>query len=112
MVQFIDDHRDVFGVEPICAVLPNRPVDGLIAIGTSGQIRRPGPRGRSATISSASRFSGAMTSTRRSTAPESLAAAAAGRRPRGALHRGAPHARDEPRRRRPGSGLDHHDPRR
>ena len=25
MVQFIDDHRDVFGVEPICAVLPIAP---------------------------------------------------------------------------------------
>ena len=25
MVQFIDDHRDVFGVEPICAVLPITP---------------------------------------------------------------------------------------
>ena len=25
MVQFIDDHRDTFGVEPICAVLPIAP---------------------------------------------------------------------------------------
>ena len=45
------------------------PVDGLIAIGTSGHIRRAGPHGRSATISSASRFSGSMTRTSRSTAP-------------------------------------------
>ena len=69
MVQFIADHRAVFGVEPICAVLPIRPVDGLVAIGTSGHIRRAGPHGRSATISSASRFSGSMTRTSRSTAP-------------------------------------------
>ena len=47
----------------------DRPVDGLIAIGTSGHIRRAGPHGRSATISSASRFSGSMTRTSRSTAP-------------------------------------------
>ena len=47
----------------------DRPVDGLIALGTSGPIRRTGPRGRSATISSASRFSGSMTRTSRSTAP-------------------------------------------
>ena len=69
MVQFIDDHRDVFGVEPICAVLPIAPSTDSSPLGTSGQIRRPGPRGRSATISSASRFSGAMTSPSRSTAP-------------------------------------------
>ena len=41
----------------------------IIAIGTSGHIRRAGPHGRSATISSASRFSGSMTRTSRSTAP-------------------------------------------
>ena len=84
----------------------------IIAIGTSGHIRRAGPHGRSATISSASRFSGSMTRTSRSTAPESLEAAAAGRRPRGARHRGAPDARDGPCRGRPGPGLGHHDPRR
>ena len=43
--------------------------------------------------------------------PESLEAAAAGRRPRGALPRGAPDARDGPCRGRPGPGLGHHDPR-
>ena len=41
----------------------------IIAIGTSGHIRRAGPHGHSATISSASRFSGSMTRTSRSTAP-------------------------------------------
>ena len=47
----------------------DRPVDGLIAIGTSGHIRRAGPHGRRAPISSASRFSGSLTRTSRSTAP-------------------------------------------
>ena len=70
MVQFIADHRAVVGVEPICAGLPIAPSTyHLIAIGTSGHIRRAGPHGRSATISSASRFSGSMTRTSRSTAP-------------------------------------------
>ena len=68
MVQFIADHRAVFGVEPICAVLPIAR-RRIVAIGTSGHIRRAGPHGRSATISSASRFSGSMTRTSRSTAP-------------------------------------------
>ena len=68
MVQFIADHRAVFGVEPICAVLP-------IAPSTYHRHRHQrthptcGPHGRSATISSASRFSGSMTRTSRSTAP-------------------------------------------
>ena len=68
MVQVIADHRAVVGVEPICAVLPIARRQ-IIAIGTSGHIRRAGPHGRSATISSASRFSGSMTRTSRSTAP-------------------------------------------
>ena len=58
MVPCIADHRAVFGVE--LADLRRR---RIIAIGTSGPIRRTGPRGRSATISSASRFSGSMTRT-------------------------------------------------
>ena len=49
-----------------CCRSPRRQI---IAIGTSGHIRRAGPHGRSATISSASRFSGSMTRTSRSTAP-------------------------------------------
>ncbi len=70
MVQFIADHRAVVGVEPICAVLPIAPsTDSSPSAPADGHIRRAGPHGRSATISSASRFSGSMTRTSRSTAP-------------------------------------------
>ena len=41
MVAFIDDHRDTYGVEPICAQCADRPVDVLPAQGRSRRIRRP-----------------------------------------------------------------------
>ena len=45
MVQFIADHRAVFGVEPICAVLPIAP-STYHRHRHSGHIRRAGPPGR------------------------------------------------------------------
>ena len=57
MVQFIDDHRDVFGVEPICAVLPiapstdsspSAPADPSDAPVRAGAARRSAPRRDSA----------------------------------------------------------------
>ena len=57
MVQFIDDHRDVFGVEPICAVLPiapstdsspSAPADPSDAPVRTGAARRSAPRRDSA----------------------------------------------------------------
>ena len=112
MVQFIADHRAVFGVEPICAVLP-------IAPSTYHRHRhqRTHPAHRSARAQRDDQLrveiQRVYDAHQQVYGPrESLEAAAAGRRPRGALHRGAPDARDEPRRRRPGSSLDHHDPRR
>ena len=34
MLLFIDAHRDAYGVEPVCKVLPDRPVDVLRAQGS------------------------------------------------------------------------------
>jgi hypothetical protein len=36
MVAFIDDHREAYGVEPICSVLPIAPVDLPRAEGQAG----------------------------------------------------------------------------
>ena len=58
MVQFIADHRAVFGVEPICAVLPIAPSTDSSPSAPADTSDAPVPHGRSATISSASRFSG------------------------------------------------------
>jgi hypothetical protein len=35
MVAFIEEHREVYGVDSICAVLPDRPVDVLRAAGVA-----------------------------------------------------------------------------
>ena len=43
MVAFIDDHRDEFGVEPICAAAADRPVDVLRAQGAASAIRHALP---------------------------------------------------------------------
>ena len=57
MVQFIADHRAVFGVEPICAVLPiapstdsspSAPADTSDAPVRTGAARRSAPRRDSA----------------------------------------------------------------
>ena len=49
MVAFIDQHRDAYGVESICRVRADRPVDVLPAEGRAGAIRRNGRRARCAT---------------------------------------------------------------
>ena len=113
MVQFIDDHRDGFGVEPICAVLPIAPIDVSSPSAPADPSDVPVRAGHSVTISSASRFSGSMTRTQQVYGPRKVwKPLRRDGRPRGALHRGAPDARDGPRRGRPGPGLDDHDPRR
>ena len=67
MVGFIDDHRDQYGVEPICAVLPIAP-STYFRTRRSRPIRRAARRARSATTSCASRFSACGMPTSRSTA--------------------------------------------
>ncbi len=49
MVRFIDDHRDQYGVEPICAVLPIAPSTYFRHQARAGRTRRGGRRGRNAT---------------------------------------------------------------
>ena len=52
MVRFIDDHRDAYGVEPICAVLPIAPSTYFRhKLSSADPTRRR--RGRSATTSCA-----------------------------------------------------------
>ena len=112
MVRFIDDHRAGLGVEPICAVLP-------IAPSTYHRHRqqRTDPTGRSARAQRDDQLRVEIQRVydehQQVYGPRKVwEAAAAGRRLRGALYRGAPDARDGPRRGRPGPDLDHHDPRR
>ena len=112
MVQFIADHRAVFGVEPICAVLP-------IAPSTYHRHRhqRTHPTRRSARAPRDDQLRVEIQQVydahQQVYGPRKVwKQLRAGRRPRGALHRGAPDARDGPCRGRPGPGLGHHDPRR
>ena len=72
MVAFIDDHRDVYGVEPICARAADRPVDVLRAQGARSAIPRGCRRGRSATTRCAARSSASGTENFRSTAPRKV----------------------------------------
>jgi hypothetical protein len=64
-VAFIDDHRKIFGVEPICWVLPIGPdvlwAGGAMGSGSAigaGAARRGTPRDHSADLTSGSRWSG------------------------------------------------------
>ena len=103
MVEFIDDHRAEYGVEPICAGAPDRSVDLLRARrpgGGSVAGRRPG---LNATRGSAPRSGGSGT--------QNFQVYGAARKvwrqlnreghPSRTLHGGAPHAGDGPQRRRP-----------
>ena len=97
MVQFIDDHRDVFGVEPICAVLP-------IAPSTYHRHRhqRTHPTCRSARAQRDDQLRVEIQRVydehQQVYGPRKVwKQLRAGRRPRGALYRGAPDARDGPR---------------
>ena len=95
MVQFIDDHRAVFGVEPICAVLPIAPSTDSSPSAPADPSDAPVRAGAARRVSSASRFSGSMTSHQQVYGPRKVwKRAAAGRHPRGALHRGALDARE------------------
>ena len=49
MVAFIDEHRDEYGVEPICAVLPIAPSTYYEHKARRARSRRAGRRGRGAT---------------------------------------------------------------
>ena len=86
----------------------------IIAIGTSGHIRRAGPHGRSATISSASRFSQRVSDAHQQVyGPRKVWKQR--RRDGVRVARGTVARlmrRDGPCRGRPGPGLGHHDPRR
>ena len=96
MVAFIDEHRDVYGVEPICARAADRPVDVLRAQGPARSIPSSARRGPSATTRWCSRSSACGTRTIASTAPRrSGGSSARGDRGR-ALHGGAADARDGP----------------
>jgi hypothetical protein len=67
MVGFIDDHREKFGVEPICAVLPIAP--SLYWNSRRGNaIPSAGQRGRAATRSCASTSAACGERTAKSTA--------------------------------------------
>ena len=56
MMAFIDQHRDVYGIEPICAVLPIAPSTYHLRKAQQHN-RRAAPRGRTATTTCARRFS-------------------------------------------------------
>ena len=99
MVAFIDEHRDAYGVEPICAVLPIAPSTYFLHRRGS-RIRRRGRRGRSVTTSCARRSSASGTRTTRSMARERSGGNCAAKASRRALHRRAADARDGPRGRR------------
>ena len=111
MVQFIADHRAVFGVEPICAVLP-------IAPSTYHRHRhqRTHPTRRSARAQRDDQLrveiQRVYDAHQQVYGPGKSGSSCGGTASRGALHRGAPDARDGPCRGRPGPGLGHHDPRR
>jgi putative transposase len=79
MVAFIDDHREEYGVEPICEVLPIAPSTYYAhkAAGRSRRSARAGAAGRAAEGRDPAR----VDENRRSTAPEGLEAAEPGRDP-------------------------------
>ena len=90
MVDFIDEHRDEYGVEPICAVLPIAPSTYYEHAGAAARSRRGVRRARSATTSCAPRSGASGTRTSQVYgAAQGLAAA----RPRG--HRASRAARVE-----------------
>ena len=66
MVTFIDQHRDTYGVEPICAVLPIAPSTYFLRKAQQRRLAR-GRRARGATTSCARRFSACGTTTNRCT---------------------------------------------
>ena len=67
MVQFIDDHRDAYGVESICTVVPIAPSTYFWHKAPT-QIPRDGAHGSTATTGGAGRFSASGTTTSRSMA--------------------------------------------
>ena len=109
MVQFIDDHRDVFGVEPICAGLPIAPSPYHRH---RHQRTNPAHRSARAPRDDQLRVEIQRVSDEHQQVYGPRKVWKQLRREGVRVARLAPQARDEPRRRRPGSGLDHHDPRR
>ena len=108
MVSFIDEHREEYGVEPICQQLPIAPSTYYEQKAREADPSRL-PNGRFVTPRCARRSSGSGRRTSGSTEPEGLASAEAGGSRRGAVHGGAPDAPDGPRGRhsRPEVQEDH-----
>ena len=110
MSAFIDEHREVFGVEPICRGVAGRPVDVLRRQSARAPRRR---RGRCATASCWPRSERVYAASRRPLRrPEGVVAAAGRGRRGGALHGRAADAPGGSGRRRPRQSAAHHDRRR
>ncbi len=67
MVSFIDEHRDEYGVEPICALLPIAPSTYYEAQGPRGRSERVAGARQARRVSCRMRSSGSGTRTSRST---------------------------------------------